>query len=170
MITIFISSAKSTTRSISSSTIIYSKFSTYETSTMTLSTTIVSSTYMPSTKPPYETTQLSTVSTLTSLVTSTIKPSTTAETSSTKVSTLIGHSTTGLPIRPSTSKESRLTKVSSPTSPSSTMVSTYMTSLLTVIETIDNSLIFSSATSPSFSETYFTEGDFFKWLFNQFCI
>ena len=169
MITIFISSAKSTTRSISSSTIIYSKFSTYETSTMTLSTTIVSSTYMPSTKPPYETTQLSTVSTLTSLVTSTIKPSTTAETS-TKVSTLIGHSTTGLPIRPSTSKESRVTKVSSPTSPSSTMVSTYMTSLPTVIETIDNSLIFSSATSPSFSETYFTEGDFFKWLFNQFCI
>ena len=122
---------------------------------MTLSTTIVSSTYMPSTKPPYETTQLSTVSTLTSLVTSTIKPST-----STKVSTLIGHSTTGLPIRPSTSKESRVTKVSSPTSPSSTMVSTYMTSLPTVIETIDNSLIFSSATSPSFSETYFTEGDF----------
>ena len=132
---------------------------------MTLSTTIVSSTYMPSTKPPYETTQLSTVSTLTSLVTSTIKPST-----STKVSTLIGHSTTGLPIRPSTSKESRVTKVSSPTSPSSTMVSTYMTSLPTVIETIDNSLIFSSATSPSFSETYFTEGDFIKWLFNQFCI
>ena len=122
---------------------------------MTLSTTIVSSTYMPSTKPPYETTQLSTVSTLTSLVTSTIKPST-----STKVSTLIGHSTTGLPIRPSTSKESRVTKVSSPTSPSSTIVSTYMTSLPTVIETIDNSLIFSSATSPSFSETYFTEGDF----------
>ena len=130
---------------------------TYELSTRIISTsvgqlsTIDSISTEPSTIKVSESTMLST-KVFTSIITSTTKSSTTAESQTTIFLTLAGPSTTGLSFGTLSSEESTMAKVSS------SRVSTYMTFLPTVIGTIDFSLIFSSIPSPSFSETFYTEG------------